>query len=177
MNRYGEQVDNSTIKFERLLPGPIERVWAFLIDPDKRRQWFCAGDFDLEPGGKAEFHFDHRRITNDSPPKGFEKYGGAVEMAGEIVEASAPNLLVFDWPDPTGADTRVRIELEEAGDKVKLTLVHSGLSSRDSMIETSSGWHGHLDILEAALAVTTAPGFWTAFEMLVKEYAKRFAKQ
>ena len=36
MSKYGERVDDSTVRFERMLPGPIERVWEYLTDSDKR---------------------------------------------------------------------------------------------------------------------------------------------
>jgi len=53
MNPYGERIDENTIRFVRLLPGPIERVWEYIVDPDRRQKWFCAGDFELRPGGAA----------------------------------------------------------------------------------------------------------------------------
>lgn len=28
--------DATTLTVERTLPGPIKRVWAYLVDPDKR---------------------------------------------------------------------------------------------------------------------------------------------
>ena len=39
MNDYGELLDESTVRFERLLPGPIDRVWSYLTKSDKRAQW------------------------------------------------------------------------------------------------------------------------------------------
>lgn len=36
MKAYGDLTANDTIRFERMLPGPIERVWAHLVEPDKR---------------------------------------------------------------------------------------------------------------------------------------------
>ena len=59
----------ATVRLERLLPGPIERVWAYLTDSDKRATWFASGVFDLRVGGKADLHFDHSRISSEpSPP-------------------------------------------------------------------------------------------------------------
>ena len=52
LERDGEILDAGTIRFERLLPGPIERVWAFLTESEKRKLWLAAGDFELRPGGK-----------------------------------------------------------------------------------------------------------------------------
>ena len=41
MNEYGTLIGNNSIRFERLLPGPIERVWAYLVEPDKRALWLA----------------------------------------------------------------------------------------------------------------------------------------
>lgn len=173
MNKYGERIDQTTVRFERLLPGPIERVWAYLVDPQKRMQWFCAGDFDLKPGGKAEFHFDHRRLTDEKPPKKYENHGGEIKFDGTIIDATPPHLLVFDWPEETGENTRVRIELVKNGDKVKLTLTHSRLEKRETLLSVSGGWHIHLDLLEAALAGTQGPPFWSTIVKLEAEYVRR----
>jgi len=40
-------LDADTVRFERLLPGPIERVWDHLTDPELRQTWMAeaaAGD-------------------------------------------------------------------------------------------------------------------------------------
>ena len=34
---YGTLIEPATLKIERLLPGPIERVWAYLTDSELRR--------------------------------------------------------------------------------------------------------------------------------------------
>ena len=45
---YGTITEAGAIRFERLLPGPIERVWAYLTDPpsagpgSRRGRWSCA---------------------------------------------------------------------------------------------------------------------------------------
>ena len=35
--------DATTLTVERTLPGPIERVWAYLTEPDKRARWLGGG--------------------------------------------------------------------------------------------------------------------------------------
>jgi uncharacterized protein YndB with AHSA1/START domain len=96
-----------------------------------------------------------------------------MKFDGAVVEVDPPRLLVFDWPEETGESTRVRIELERAGDKVKLTLTHSMLEKRAAMISISGGWHIHLDLLEAVLADAPRPAFWAAIERLEAEYEER----
>ncbi|MEX0645463.1 MAG: SRPBCC family protein [Parvularculaceae bacterium] len=175
MSAMGKQIDKTTIEFERLLPGPIERVWAYLTDSKKRSEWLAAGDMELKAGGRAEFLFDHRKITlaSDKPPKKYDQYAGETRFEGKILEARPPTLLRFEWPEASGEISEVKFELASRGDKVRLLLTHSRLVKRDDLLSTSAGWHAHLDILEAKLAGKTPPPFWSSHTRLEGDYAKR----
>lgn len=48
MNDYGMIIEPGTLRIQRLLPGPIERVWAYLTESDKRATWLAAGAMKLE---------------------------------------------------------------------------------------------------------------------------------
>ena len=39
LDGHGRLVEPTTLEIQRLLPGPIERVWAYLTDDALRRQW------------------------------------------------------------------------------------------------------------------------------------------
>lgn len=173
MNRYGERIDKSTLRFERLLPGPIERVWNYLVDPELRATWFCGGPFDLKPGGKAVFAFDHRNITDEKPPEKYKDHGAEIEFTGTILKAEPPHRLIFNWPEGEGEPTVVEIALTAEGDKVRLTLTHSKIPTTDYMVNVSGGWHLHFDLLEALLSGAPRTPFWSAILDLEKEYAKR----
>ena len=56
MSHYGERIDETTVRFERLLPGPIDRVWAARTDGDPRATWLAGGSTDLRVGGKVELN-------------------------------------------------------------------------------------------------------------------------
>ena len=43
MSEYGVVTEPRTIRMERLLPGPIERVWGYLTDTAERGKWFATG--------------------------------------------------------------------------------------------------------------------------------------
>ena len=58
MNDYGELIDSSTVRFERMLPGPIERVWSYIVESDKRKQWLCAGDIEAGEPCMVGCHLD-----------------------------------------------------------------------------------------------------------------------
>ena len=64
MSEHGVVTEPGTIRFERLLPGPIERVWAYLTEADKRRQWFAGGEMELRAGGKADLLFRHAELMS-----------------------------------------------------------------------------------------------------------------
>ena len=51
---YGAQTAPDTIEIQRLLPGPIERVWAYLTESDLRRRWLAAGEMGLQAGGDPD---------------------------------------------------------------------------------------------------------------------------
>jgi uncharacterized protein YndB with AHSA1/START domain len=51
------------MRLERLLPGPVERVWAYLTESEKRATWLCGGEFELRVGGRVRLEFDHARPT------------------------------------------------------------------------------------------------------------------
>jgi uncharacterized protein YndB with AHSA1/START domain len=44
----------ATLKIQRLLPGPIERVWAFLTESELRRKWLAAGQMEMKVGARFE---------------------------------------------------------------------------------------------------------------------------
>jgi uncharacterized protein YndB with AHSA1/START domain len=59
MSEYVTFPEPRTIRIERLLPGPIERVWAFIYEPEKRAQWFAGGIIEPKVEGDAELIFNH----------------------------------------------------------------------------------------------------------------------
>ena len=69
-------VKPSTIRLERLLPGPVERVWAYLTESKKRATWLAAGEFDLRVGGKVELHFQNSKLSDDVAPRSEERRVG-----------------------------------------------------------------------------------------------------
>jgi len=52
---YGVLTEPTTLKIQRLLPGPIDRVWAYLTQSDLRRQWLAAGEMEMNVGTPFEF--------------------------------------------------------------------------------------------------------------------------
>lgn len=175
MSEYGKQIDEMTIRFERLLPGPIERVWAYLTEPEKRAKWFAGGETEMRKGGRVEFIFNHSKLTtpDDRPPEKFKEFTGEMRFEGKVVEIDPPRLLIWEGPDGAGARTRTTFELEQRGDKVLLTLTESRLPSREQLVGNAVGWHTHLEILEAKLADKEPEPFWAMHSRFSQEYEER----
>jgi uncharacterized protein YndB with AHSA1/START domain len=166
---YGTLISPTTLKIQRHLPGPIERVWSYLIESDLRRKWLAAGDIDL---GGSEFELVWR---NDELGNGREQRPAAFpeeqRMKSVILECDPPRKLVISW-----GDGDVSFELTPAGKRILLTLIHRRLDDHGPRVMIGAGWHAHLDFLAAELADDdTSESFWLKWGRLREVYDKRFA--
>lgn len=173
MNAYGTIVAADTVRIERLLPGPVERIWSWLTESDKRQLWLASGDMQLAPGGAVEFVFRNSELTkNDVPPP--PKYAGMAGPATLQVTVLACELnrrLALQWGAGPAA-SEVTFDLVPKGDKVLLTVTHRRIPDREEMLSISSGWHTHLDILADRLAGREPAGFWATHTRLEAEYQR-----
>jgi uncharacterized protein YndB with AHSA1/START domain len=169
MDAYGQLVEPTTLKIQRVLPGPIERVWDYLTQSDLRKQWFASGDMKLEAGAPFTLTWRNEELNT---PKGKRPEGAAEEHSSTntIIAVDPPKKLVITF----GQMGEVSFDLETRGDKVLLTLVHSRIPDRSTLLGVSGGWHGHLDILVAKLSGGAVPDFWTNIAKLRPEYEARF---
>jgi uncharacterized protein YndB with AHSA1/START domain len=165
---YGELIEPATVKLERMLPGPVERVWAYLTESDLRGQWLATGDMELKVGGKVELVWRNDDLTGrrEERPEGFPE---VQRMETTVIRLDPPRLLAIGWND--GSD--VSFELEPRGGEVKLTVTHRRLPNRGQLLGVSAGWHAHLDILEARARGRELPLFWKTWTGLRSEYDKR----
>jgi uncharacterized protein YndB with AHSA1/START domain len=164
----GTSPAQATVRLERILPGPIERVWAYLTDSEKRKTWLAAGVFDLRVGGTADLHFDHTNITSEKPPEG----KGAHVSPGRITRIEPPRLLSFTF-GAAGPESEVTFELEPEGKGVLLTITHVRVANRNTMIGVAAGWDAHVGILEDRLNGEPPRPFWASHARLKKEYEAR----
>jgi uncharacterized protein YndB with AHSA1/START domain len=168
LSPYGVQTEPATVRIQRLLPGPIERVWAYLTESDLRRQWLASGPMDLKVGGEVELVWRNDELTRQAEPRP----AGMPEehrMKTQITRIEAPRLLAFGWNN--GSD--VTFELEPRNGEVLLTVTHRRMSGRDGMLGVSAGWHAHLDILADRIAGREPGPFWSAWAKLRSEYEGR----
>jgi len=166
---YGVLTEPSTLKIERLLNGPIERVWAYLTESDLRSKWLAAGKMEMKVGAAFELVWRNDELTN---PPGTRPSGMGEEhrMQSRIIALDAPRKLSFTFGDSGD----VTFDLEPRGEKVLLTVIHRRLPDRSTLLKVSAGWHMHLDLLVARVSDTTpATPFWDGLSSLHQDYDRR----
>ncbi|MEI9927448.1 MAG: SRPBCC family protein [Sphingomonas sp.] len=148
-----------TIRFERLLDAPVETVWRYLTDAELRGQWFAAGTVEPREGGALELVFDHDALSTDIVPypERFACSKGFVACE-TVVRFEPPRVFAFTFEGQ--GDSIATFELFPAGDRTRLVLTHSGISSLANCIDFGGGWHAHLAALEAKLAGGGVANFW-----------------
>ena len=175
MNDYGELLDDKTVRFERLLPGPIERVWSFLTESENRAKWLCAGDVEGEAGGVVDMHFHNKSLSGEDDIPRPEKYKDKPEkmsFVGKVTRYDPPNVLHHTWEFGNEL-SEVCYELTEQGEKVKLVLTHRRLDTADVVLSVSGGWHTHLNVLVDVLEGNTPRPFYKMQTQFEAEYRER----
>jgi uncharacterized protein YndB with AHSA1/START domain len=163
----GTSTEPGTVRLHRLLPGPIERVWAYLTESDKRATWFAGGTFDLRVGGRANLHFDHSNISPEKTPDEYKSK--KADWPGTITRVEPPRLLSYTF-EPGGPESEVTFELEARGKDVLLVITHRRLPDRKTMVGVASGWDAHVAILSDRLNGVEPRPFWTTHAKLKAEY-------
>jgi len=159
----------STIRFERLLPGPVERVWAYLTDSQKRATWLAAGEFDLRLGGRIELICDNERLSDEIPPQDACGRNKGKVVTGTITRFEPMQALGHTW-QAEGVDAEVLYELTPKGKDVLLVIHHRLPDDRGLKIGVGGGWGAHTGILEDVLNGVKPRGFWSAHARLMKEF-------
>jgi uncharacterized protein YndB with AHSA1/START domain len=166
---YGVLTDPATLKIQRLLPGPIERVWAYLTDSELRRQWLAVGQMEMRVGAAFELVWRNDALTNPpgQRPPGF---GEEHRMKSQITELDPPRKLGITW----GTSGAVSFELQTKGKEVLLTIIHRRPLDRANLLNVSAGWHMHLDVLVARATGKEPEPYWDGWKRLRQEYERRF---
>jgi len=165
---YGELIEPTTLRIQRLLPGPIERIWAYLTDSELRRKWMAAGDMEMRAGAPFELVWRNDELT-DPPGERPAGFGGEHRMQSRITEFDPPRKLSITW-NSTGD---VTFELEPKGKGVLLTVIHRRFPDRATLLKHMAGWHMHLDVLVARASGEEPAPFWDGWSGFMKEYDAR----
>jgi uncharacterized protein YndB with AHSA1/START domain len=167
----GSILDLHTVELKRLIPGPIELAWDYLTRQELLKTWFA--DVTIEPrvGGAVTIRFSDDESCNTTG------------VRGTVREFRKPHVVAFTWfqqrlqPDGSrkGVDEgEVRFELTERGDKVLLTLLHTGLPIHE-LAGHSAGWNAFLHNLDSLMSGRGKIDFKALFNELLPRYEERIA--
>jgi uncharacterized protein YndB with AHSA1/START domain len=168
LDAYGVLTEPATLTIQRLLPGTIERIWAYLTDSDLRRQWLAAGEMEMKVGAPFEFVWRNDELT-DPPGQRPPGISGDHRMQSRITELDPPRKLAIAW----SGSGDVSFELEPKGNLVLLTVTHRRLPDRATMLKVSAGWHMHLNVLVGRAMGNELEPFWEGWSRLRDEYDQR----
>jgi uncharacterized protein YndB with AHSA1/START domain len=173
MSDYGEELDATSMRFVRVLPGPIERVWSYLVDSKLRGTWLASGEIEPRLGGKVTLFFHHSELTSheEPTPEKWQEIEHGHTSSGTVTRFEPPRALGFSW-----GEHEVLFELAPKGEDVQLALTHSKLAMRADKVGTSAGWHSHLGVLGERLAGREPAPFWPRVIRYEAEYEERIAK-
>ncbi|MEZ5246109.1 MAG: SRPBCC domain-containing protein [Acidimicrobiales bacterium] len=155
--------DTKSVEIERTFDAPIDLIWAMWTEADHFAAWYGpmgatipTAEMDLKIGGR-------RRIAME-----MDTPGGAMQMffVGEFREIEPKTRLVYTesmadaagtamtaeqmgMPAGTPMETTVVVELEDLGDRTRMTMTHIGVPA-DS--PGGQGWTMAIDKLAARLA-------------------------
>jgi len=163
VNSFGEFLPGDSLRFERVLAAPPERVWEFLTLSDYLPAWLGDGEIDAREGGNV-----------------FLRSGGPV-IRGTVRIAEPPTKLSYTWNVlMLGEETPLTIEatldytLAEEDGQTRLVLT-IGPIEPDFRGRSGAGWHAILDILAAHIAGAEPPDFMALFQEVYPEYEARAA--
>jgi len=171
LGAFGEFTNSREVRLVRILPAPIERVWAFLTDAEKRGTWLARGPMDLRLGGRVHLAFDNAALSNHEEPPEKYKECPSHQIEGVVTKCEPPDLLSFTWPG--GSD--VSFELVPLGEETRMVLTHRRLNHTEESVSIAAGWHVHVAYLIARLSGQEPPRFWANHGRLEQEYAARLA--
>lgn len=162
------------VQLQRMLPGPIERVWDYLTLPELRSQWLAGGLAAGHVGGAIELHFRHAELSphRAPPPPHYRFMEAGHAVRGHVTRCEPPRLLAHTWDDG-GHESEVSFELAPVERLVLLTLTHRRVE-RARLAGVAGGWHTHLAMLVARLNGETPPAFWALHEEHETAYRQRF---
>jgi uncharacterized protein YndB with AHSA1/START domain len=165
---YGVLTEPATLTLQRVLPGPIERVWDYLTDSELRRKWLASGDMPTDVGAPFALTWRNDELT-DPPGQRPAGFGEEHTMQSVITELVPPRKVSFTW----NGSGEVTFDLEPHGDDVLLTVTHRRVPDGSTLLSVSAGWHSHIDVLAARLAGFQPIPHWDNWQRLKQDYAMR----
>lgn len=127
------QIENNvcTMRFERQIALPVERVWAALTEPEELKTWF--------------YPFQGTLAAGETVLIPWEEDGG---LTSKIVEFDPPKVFAWTWHNSGEPESIVRWELFPESTGTRFVLTHSlPVLAANEPTDTLAGWQEHLDTL------------------------------
>lgn len=155
----GRMTAPDTFVLERRLKAPIERVWAYFVDGEKRARWFTGGDTLSAHGQAFSFLFAHKNITTETPPERWAQMkDGEFSMAGRVLAFDPPHQLTITFGEENISE--VSFAFRAIGDETVLTLTHTKIATDASARNYAGGWTAHVETLAGVLDGKPTNRFW-----------------
>jgi uncharacterized protein YndB with AHSA1/START domain len=153
-----ERLAPDTIRLERLLDAPPEKVWRYLTEARLREQWFMGGT-DARAGAEFDLIVDHDKLSTDDAPYP-ESYAGAKGKTFHetVIRFEPPELLETTFQGGKNGTVTYELFAERGG--TRLVLTHRGIVSPTGFQDFGSGWTSHLAVLGEKLAGRSVKNFW-----------------
>ena len=153
-----ERLGPGTIRLERRLDAPVETVWRYLTEAELRRQWFMGGA-DAKSCGEFQLLNDHDNLSDEEVPypESYAPYKGRT-WDETVIRFDPPRLLETTFQG--GKNGTVTFELFPDGNRSRLVVTHSGITSPTGFQDFGGGWNSHMIVLQERLAGRSVPNFW-----------------
>jgi len=153
-----ERVAPDTIQLERTLDAPAETVWRYLTEAELRSRWFMGGT-DAKPGGEFDLLVNHDKLSDEAVPypESYAAHKGSV-WTEKVIRFEPPRLLETTFQ--SGKNGTITYELFPEGERTRLVLTHSGITSGTGAQDFGSGWNSHMIVLQERLAGRSVKNFW-----------------
>jgi uncharacterized protein YndB with AHSA1/START domain len=127
-------VKQGGVRVQRRYGATLDELWAALVEPESVSSWLGSVN-KIEPheGGAFDVEFTPDRKNT---------------MYGRITAIEPPHFLELEWHFPGEPVSRVRLELHEEADGVRLVVDHRGLDQA-AATAYGEGWKTHLAELES----------------------------
>jgi len=158
MTKPIERIAPDTIRLERMLDAPVDKVWRYLTEAELRQEWFMGGT-DARADGEFELLNDHDNLSDDDVPypADYAPYKGRT-WSEKVMRFEPPRLLATTFQG--GKNGTVTYELHAEGERTRLVLTHSGIQSGTGAQDFGGGWNSHLAVLQEKLAGRSVRDFW-----------------
>uniref|UniRef100_UPI0034E937DF SRPBCC domain-containing protein n=1 Tax=Enterococcus lactis TaxID=357441 RepID=UPI0034E937DF len=89
LDTYGALIEPATLRIQRILPGPIERIWRYLTDGRLRRQWLAVGEMEMRIGSALELVWRNDELS-DQPTTRPAGFAAEMRMESRVTELDPP---------------------------------------------------------------------------------------